>query len=118
MPFTVSSVVSLLKSDSIARVTLDSAAQGVGNLDLSSEVSVSVAVGQEEAVPLGSLSTVNVLWLRTDYPVTVKLNGGVTGFELQEDGLALLLGVSVTEIDLDNTSGDHKATVIARLFGV
>lgn len=117
MSFTISTLTSLLKADSLSRVSIDSAAQGVGSLTLTLQTTVLVDVASSELVDFGSMTTANVVWIRTTAPVTVTLNGADTGVLLDTDGVFLLLGVEVTSVTLAN-AGVSQANVLIRLFGV
>lgn len=116
MSFTISTIASLLRSDSVSRDTVDSAARGVGALEASAEAVIPVNVGYEVDVPFGSVTTARAIWISSTQPVDVHLEGVATGFPILEDGILIFVGVEVTAIMLKN-NGLSQARVTVRLFG-
>ena len=60
------------------------------------------------AIPIGSLTSVNMIVLFSDGPVTVKLAGGGTALPVGatgQSGVLVLVGAGVTTILVSNTSG-------------
>jgi hypothetical protein len=85
------------------KVINDSLALSATPFNADAQAVLSIASGvSNQAVSLGSLTTVTTLLMISDQPLTVKLNGEATGHLCQN---LLLTGSAITGVTLSNASG-------------